>query len=122
MAKQRNSLGLCVLTMDVADSDESWEDYKKRTGINLEDIFWVHGTNIEVKPSFSKILVVKAVGWPDFGPHIPLIEAVTIKNGDEVIGYDLRLIIPTTNLDEGSVSAFSYLQITHDKRIKYEEI
>ena len=59
MAKQRNSLGLCVLDA-LTDGVMSFDNYKKKFGIDLNDIvFYDEGNaSAQFRLSFTKILCV----------------------------------------------------------------
>lgn len=68
MVKNKNALGICVLSFPYPmDDGESitWEDYKKLTGIDLNEIFEV-GEDIDdnyfvlFKRSFTKLIALKA--------------------------------------------------------------
>lgn len=69
MAKQRNSLGICVLPA-INSERLSWEEYKERTGVDLEKIFYAINNSgdpdnpeytVLFKTSFSKLIVVNFV-------------------------------------------------------------
>lgn len=60
MAKQRNSLGICVLPVP-KDEKITWEQYKERFGIDLEKIFLVRLDGdyyVEIRKDFRKLIVL----------------------------------------------------------------
>lgn len=68
MPKQKNSLGILVLSFPKPMEDSvaiSWEDYKKLTGVDLNEIFVIiydddnDSYGIRFRPEFSKILVIE---------------------------------------------------------------
>lgn len=69
MAKQRNSLGIVVLTWAQGDSKMSFEAYKEKYGVNLDDIFTISIVDnsdpdnplygVGIKNDYSKIIALK---------------------------------------------------------------
>lgn len=82
MAKQRNSLGVCVIVAPVTDGPTmSWADYKKKYGVDLSEIFYYKENNTAgFRLDFTKALLVD---WGDIAKLLsyttvaePIIDAV----------------------------------------------
>lgn len=82
MAKEKNSLGIVVLTeLPIGDPAITFDQYKELYGVDLNEIF-VYSTNTTIfKQSFTKLIVLKRVESP-YGVTQPL---AFQYNGDSII-------------------------------------
>lgn len=92
MAKQRNSLGICVLTLPNEET-LTWEQYKEKFGIDLEKIFTIYedtGTYyVQIRKDFRKMIVLSY-----FGPYdttVPPVSTPTqyYQNGSSTLAESI---------------------------------
>ena len=109
MAKQRNSLGVVVLPS--FEETISWEEYKKRTGIDLDSIFIIYEDSIWFRPRFGKMVVIDSSNLPYVSAPVPTLAhpnffsrvaiddvqelRLAVMNNDE-IGYYIALATDRT--------------------------
>ena len=104
MAKQRNSLGICVLPVLHGGSPISWDEYKERYGVDLEKIFEVVDISgdpddpmyeVAFKTSFSKIIVLSFDKYST--QEVPSVSAPTTfginQNADKTQAYTVLSVI-----------------------------
>ena len=130
MAKQRNSLGICVLTWSSGDSKMSFEAYKEKYGVNLDDIFTIGIVDrsdpdnpiygVGIKSGYSKIIALKMSDTAIESMNIPPITFPTHRayenTADKSTSY-LELAFTNDNYDFGFE-----IQIYADRRITGGEI
>ena len=72
MAKQRNSLGICVLP--IPNGSMTWDEYKETYKIDLSKIFYNDESDVtRCNPSFSKLIAVSVdprIVTNDFFPYL----------------------------------------------------
>lgn len=130
MAKEKNSLGLCVLPFPEPMTNNvaiSWEYYKKLTGIDLSDIFvsLKDGGDYGVKfnKSFTKLLAIREP--EEFKSQLMALPAVTyVVPGNIHIYFDADIdsgYMQISVLDDPDDQRGYYVLIGANKTIMFNE-